>query len=362
MHLKQLQLKYFRNFSEASFEFEENFNILVGDNAQGKTNVLEAIALLSYGKSFRTSEWRDLVQHERGKGYVGAKVSHGSGEDELQILLEEPRKRLLKNGKNTSPGGFPNVRVVLFAPEEILLLRTSPGARRRFIDSFVCSLVPSYKKQVRDYESVVSHRNRILVDEEKGDFQKRTLLEPWDEQLVTKGIKIILERKRWSEKLSAALTKHYGTIAKRDEPASFIYEPHTKVDEFKGALSARKDDELRRRTTLVGPHRDDLVAYIGEGQVKRFSSQGQHRSFVLSLKIAETDIYEELTGEVPIFLLDDVASELDPERNRHFFEYLMNIEGQVFITTTRIKDVRLAPSSEAKNFVIERGSAKVKSP
>jgi DNA replication and repair protein RecF len=362
MHLKQLQLNYFRNFSEGSFEFGPNFNILVGDNAQGKTNVLEAIALLSYGKSFRTSEWRDLVQHDRGKGYVGARTVHASGEDELQVLLEEPRKRFLKNGKNTTPGGFQNVRVVLFAPEEILLLRTSPGARRRFIDSFVCSLVPSYKKTVRDYESVVSHRNRILSDEEKNDFQKRTLLEPWDEQLVTRGTKVILERKKWSEKLSEALTRHYGTIAKKDEEANFIYQPHVNADSFMETLSERRDDELRRHITLVGPHRDDLVAFIGEGQVKRFSSQGQHRSFVLALKIAETDIYEELTGEVPIFLLDDVASELDPERNSHFFEYLMSAKGQVFITTTRVKDVRLAPTSEAKSFVIEGGSARVKTP
>lgn len=369
MHLTHLHLKSFRNFEDQIFEFGPSFNILVGDNAQGKTNVLEAIALMCAGASFRTSEWRDMIGHGRGSASTSARVGSERGNDNLVVELREPRKRFVKNGKNTTPSGFSGLHAVLFAPEEILLLRTQPGARRKFIDGFVSAFVPGYKKLVRDYTSVVSQRNRILTDESLTPIERRINLLPWNEQLVQLGTKVVVTRHEWVGKINETLPQHYKAIAVDDDEARFHYKPHACEENaasdvgavrssYMEALAGRARDEWIRGVTLVGPHRDDLVAHIGSGAVKRFASQGQHRSFVLALKVAEMDVYRKITGEEPLLLLDDVASELDPDRNRRFFDYVRGSRGQVFITTTREADVKLAPNPHTVRYCIKRGSAK----
>jgi DNA replication and repair protein RecF len=257
----------------------------------------------------------------------------------------------------------------LFAPEEILLLRTQPGARRKFIDSFVAAFVPGYKKLVRDYTSVVSQRNRILSDENLTPIERKTNLVPWNEQLVQLGSKVVVTRNEWVGRINETLPHHYGAIAVNDDEARFCYKPHAceeraahdegAVRESYGdALESRARDEWIRGITLVGPHRDDLIAHIGSGAVKRFASQGQHRSFVLALKVAEMEVFRTITGEEPLLLLDDVASELDPHRNARFFDYVRTSRGQVFITTTREADVKLNPNPTSVRYTIDRGTAK----
>lgn len=358
MYLSTLRVQSFRNFRDETFEFGPSFNILVGDNAQGKTNVLEAVDFLSRGRSFRTTEWRDLIEHGRGRALIEARLVRPEGEDLLRGVLAEPRKRLERNGKGAAPGGFKEVRTVLFAPEEILLLRTQPAARRRFIDDFVSAFITSHKKKVRDYETVMSQRNRILQDEELSDSEKAKRLEPWDDQLVSLGTEIMHTRLDWSDRLNESLPHHYNTIASDDGRAEFRYQPHTEINSFWDSLRARRDDELARRVTLVGPHRDDLTAMIGRDVVKRFASQGQHRSFVLALKVAELSVHREVYSVQPVLLLDDIASELDPERNRRFFEYIQQAEGQVFITTTRREDVKLKRNKKTVLYNIRSGKAK----
>jgi DNA replication and repair protein RecF len=369
MYLTHLHLKSFRNFEDQIFEFGRSFNILVGDNAQGKTNVLEAISLLCAGSSFRTSEWRDMIAQGRGAARVAARLESERGSDELVVELGDPRKKFIKNGKNTTPGGFAGLHAVLFAPEEILLLRTQPGARRKFIDTFVSSFVPGYKKLVRDYSSVVSQRNKILSDDALTPIERKTNLLPWNEQLIQLGTRVVVTRNEWISKINETLPSHYGEIAVDDGEARFHYKPHSceagvasDAQAVKGsyeeALENRARDEWIRGVTLVGPHRDDLVAHIGSGPVKRFASQGQHRSFVLALKVAEMEVYRSIAGEEPLLLLDDVASELDPNRNRRFFDYVRGSRGQVFITTTQESDVKLTPNALTIRYGVERGSAK----
>lgn len=369
MHLTYLHLKSFRNFEDQIFEFGPSFNILLGDNAQGKTNVLEAISLMCSGASFRTSEWRDMISHGRGIAFAAARLESDRGSDELIVELGEPRKRFIKNGKNTTPGGFAGLHAVLFAPEEILLLRTQPGARRKFIDDFVSAFVPGYKKLVRDYSSVVSQRNKILSDETLTPIERKINILPWNDQLIQLGTKVVVKRHEWTKRINETLPSHYGAIAIDDAEARFRYKPNVCEEDaagddgavkssYKEALENRARDEWIRGVTLVGPHRDDLVAHIGSGSVKRFASQGQHRSFVLALKVAEMEVYRKITGEEPLLLLDDVASELDPDRNRRFFDYVRGSRGQVFITTTRESDVKLEPNPRTMRYSIKRGSAK----
>lgn len=368
MYLNFLHLSFFRNFENQTLRFGPGFNIIVGDNAQGKTNILEAIALCAHGRSFRTSEWRDMIMHGEDGAAVDARVEGSSGTDALRVVLADPRKKFERNGKGTTPGGFTGLNAVLFAPEEILLLRTQPGARRKFIDTFIASFAKAHKKCVRNYESVIAQRNKLLSDDEVSEKDRRARLEGWDEQLVSLGARIVLNRAEWTARLNETLPEHYGAIAQADGEARMCYEPHVGMDEldggpdaimrkFKEELAARREDELIRRVTLVGPHRDDLVAHIGGGVVKRFASQGQHRSFVLALKIAEMEVHRAMTGDLPPLLLDDVASELDPERNRRFFEYVQNAQGQVFITTTRREDVKLKTRTDTTQFTVRGGTA-----
>ncbi len=368
MFINSLHLRSFRNFRDQSFSFSPSFNILLGDNAQGKTNIVEAISLLSCGRSFRTANWRDLIERNREEARVDAVVSCGRGEDRVSVHLAEPRKRFLRNDKAAAPGGFDSVAAVLFAPEEILLLKTQPAARRRFIDALVSSFVPGHRKLVRDYEAVVTQRNRIYADESLGEGEVRKLLSPWDDQLVSLGARVVLARHSWTSRLNETLPRRYHALAEGDGEATLRYEPQVGLEALaagaEGIMSAMEDlmrarrgDELSRRTSVVGPHRDDLVAYIGQERVRGFASQGQHRSFVLALKITEMELYRAVKGEAPILLLDDVASELDPERNRRFFEYVQNAEGQVFITTTRAESVMTRRRSESAVIAIADGKA-----
>lgn len=368
MYLTNLYLKAFRNISEQELDFGPSFNILVGDNAQGKTNILEAIYFLSQGRSFRTSEWRDLVEHGRARAQIEGKVKSSKGKDALSIFLDEPRRRFEKNGKTTRLGGFDDLHVVLFAPEEIMLLRTQPAARRKFIDRFIASFVGNHKKIIRDYETVIAQKNKLLTDDTLNEKEKLTRLSPWNDQMVSLGTKITISRKRWCKKINESLPKHHRAIAKQDGKAGFVYQPAVAEESFcedaqmiaanfSELLKKKEREELIRRTSLVGPHKDDLIAHIGNETVKRFASQGQHRSFVLALKIAEAEIYAEILGERTILLLDDIASELDPGRNTRFFEYVQNSKGQVFITATRAADVLLKQNADTVKFTITSGTA-----
>jgi DNA replication and repair protein RecF len=365
MFLKTLQLNNFRNFPSGSFEFGRRFNIFVGSNAQGKTNILESIALISSGKSFRTSDFRDMISWDGAGAFVRASVEGPKGSDELVAVLSDEGKVFKRNGKRARPNG---PKFILFAPEEILLLKDTPSARRKYTDTFAAGFSPVHKKYLREYERTLSQRNRLIQDDTMLESRRIDLLSSWDEQLVRYGTELVLSRRRWLEMLNEELPIQYGAIAPNDGDAIFGHKPfcgedvlknggEAVVEFFMSELIRRRSDEFIRRTTLVGPHKDDVVARIGGSEVKRFGSQGQHRSFVLALKIAEVELHRKDFGSPPILLLDDVTSELDEKRNRHFFDYLAEADGQIFITTTDASQVMLTKKSEIIRFDVSDGSA-----
>lgn len=368
MYLKTLQLKNFRNFIQEGMEFSPRINILIGRNAQGKTNIVESINLLATGGSFRTHEFRDMLKWNMEFAGVCARACGKKGDDDLRVELGLEKKVFYRNEKRTTPGGFDGLNAVLFAPEEMLFLRDSPSARRRYIDSLISQLDPSYHGMIRRYEKVVSHRNRLLKDSHVSRSKIDHEMEVWDAQLVDIGAKIISRRDEWCEVINKILPGRYATLANGDGRALFIYRPHC-GDMAKGApendvrdmlkeqLAVRKADEMERGISLVGPHRDDLEARIENAAVKQFGSQGQLRTFVLALKITEIDILTENIGEPPALLLDDVASELDAERNQAFFDLLLSNNGQIFITATDASDLKIERTSDVREFRIENGRA-----
>ncbi len=368
MRLLDLSLHQFRNIRALNLAFSPGLNLLIGPNAQGKTNVIESIGLISTGHSFRTQEFRDMIRRDETGAEVLAQSRSAVGDDAFRVQLTAERKHCFCNDKRVPASGNRGVLTVLFAPEEILLLKGSPSGRRHYLDTLIAQLNRSHRTLAAHYEKVVRQRNRLLQDPELGEAGRRAALAPWDEQLVELGARLLVQRAEWCERLGRHLPGHYRAIAPADPEASFAYVPHCGREAagrdaagvaalLREQLERRRGDEAARRVTLVGPHRDDLEAALGETPVKHFGSQGQHRSFVLALKMAEMDLMREVAGEEPILLLDDVASELDERRNRHFFETLKAARGQVFVTATRDQDVQLTPAADAAFFDVLAGDA-----
>ncbi len=264
MQVESISLKGFRNISDLRLDFSPGMNVLVGQNAQGKTNIIEAIGLLATGTSFRTPEFRDMIGWNAVKASVSATISGEMGQDLLQISIDERRKSFLRNGKRAMPKGPSRVRAILFAPEEIMLLRSSPGARRRYIDSFIAQMSGSHRGHVSKYEKVMRQRNRILSDFDIQAVKKVGELAPWDEQLIDLGARIVVEREGWLARLNEGIPSHYGEIAPADGSASFHYAPHCGRELLEGGvemvreglsrqLESRRGDELTRGLLSWGP-------------------------------------------------------------------------------------------------------------
>ncbi|MFA5812347.1 MAG: DNA replication/repair protein RecF, partial [bacterium] len=358
MLIESLRLRDFRNAADLRLVPGQRINLLVGRNAQGKTNIIEAIGLLSTGQSFRAPDFRDMIRWDREAAEVSARAICAAGSDELKINIDVRRKLFTRNEKRVTSKAPSNFFTVLFAPEEILLLKGPPAGRRRYIDSLIFQLSQPHRNHAMQYDKVMRQRNRLLQDIRLSESARTTGLRPWDEQLAELGSRIIVARNDWCGRINSLLPDRYRSIAPEEGYARFAYAPHCGqralekglegvMERLREQLEERRKDELVRGVSLVGPHRDDLEAEIGPSRVKHFGSQGQHRSFVLALKIAEMDLLREAAGgEEPILLLDDVASELDPERNRYFFEGLRAARGQVFITATSEADIKLPAGSE----------------
>ena len=253
---------------------------------------------------------------------------------------------------------------MLFAPEEVLLFKEGPSVRRAFLDRVAEMLAPAHMEAMARYERVVAQRNRLLK-EMGAAASTEVRLAPWNQELIQWGCQLFEGRQRAVTALNEYLPIAYRRMAAMDPPATLAYLPHcgTAVlaagegalkEWFAQTLAAREVDEMQRQYTLVGPHRDDLAAHIGGRNIHDFGSQGQHRSLVLAMKVAEGELYRQRVNETPIFLLDDVTSELDPVRTGAFFRYLAEMEGQAIWTTT--DPTAIPTSSIHRRFTVEDGN------
>lgn len=347
MVICKLALQAFRNIAQLQLTFHPRWNIFVGSNAQGKTNLLEAIVLLSFGRSFRVSDYRDLIQWGKNEGEIRAQMDNGIGTEERQIILGEERKKVFRNGKNVRPDQFATLPLVLFSPESILLLKESPGERRDYVDRLIGQCSPRYAKSLIRYKRVLLQRNKILKDENIVFGEKGKLLAVWNEPLVAEGRVLIQERRNWLQIFARFLEKNYDEIAGASFQAQFNYQPNVGEEEFPEQLFASREEELARGITVVGPHRDDFIGSLGEKPLRLFGSQGECRTFTLAMKLAEIAVLEQTFERSPLLLLDDVLSELDPKRSEYFFRYLERFKGQVFATATHLE---LFPSGSLKEY------------
>lgn len=371
MLLEVLHLENFRNLIDVQIEPHPRFNILAGQNGQGKTNVLEAIYLLSAIKSFRPQTNTDLVRFSQTQATLQARVDRGGSERIVRLEITERGKKIFLNNSAVRQLSdfFGTVNVVMFGPEDIAILKGSPGERRRFIDRAIFNAQPAFATETQHYEDVLAQRNALLKEERHDP----ALMSVYDEQLAQYGARIIERRLDFLSHFRPILRRTFQQIFDESFEADLEYDMrwregsddlweeldasddfdpsaapgHPKTDATP-ALSRQQIEEIllaglaetrraerQRRFTLIGPHRDDLRARLNGRDVKTFASQGQHRAFVLAMKVAEITYLEERYRFAPILLLDDVSSELDRERNRFLFDFLRTrTQGQVFITTT----------------------------
>ncbi len=346
MHVKKLELTGFRNYKSEEFEFLPATNILYGNNAQGKTNALEALYLFSFGKSFRTQQDRELINFAENFTRLSVEFEDNKRSNTIEIVIRRDRKKQIKvNGVAICAisdliGKF---SVVLFSPDELNLTKGSPNARRRFLDIALSQMRPKYYHILRRYNKVLEQRNDLIKKLRfSPDSSAKETLFVWNEKLSEYGMALIEYRKKFVEKLHEFSKQIHYEICDENFEIRYKAAFNTK-EEFKNKLDASLEKEIEQGFTMYGPHRDDLEIVTEGKDIKVYGSQGQHRSAVLALKLAQADMMFDDSGEYPVLLLDDIMSELDSKRR----QYLVNKikDKQVIITCTDADEVGIGKNA-----------------
>ena len=344
MNLCKLTLYSFRNYREFSQEFVPGVNLIVGDNAQGKTNLLEAITYLSTGKSFRTRKEQELIRFGDDFCDLQAEIALPDREQTIRAVMfqgRRPRQLYIGGVKQKNAAGLQGLMpTVLFCPEDLLILKTGAAGRRRLMDNALCQLRPAYDKALTEYGKLLEHKSRILRDHR--EFP--SLLEPlpeFNEQMARYGAVIISSRAKYLRELQKHANRYHTEFSGGREELSIEYQtvssvedPFAPKEEIYRRLREHQEihyrAELESGQCLSGPHKDDFNACLGGLSIKNYGSQGQTRTAAISLKLAEREIFRLDTGNEPILLLDDVLSELDAGRQNFVLNQIRS--GQVFIT------------------------------
>ncbi len=354
MHVKELKLSGFRNYQNETFTFCPGTNIIYGENAQGKTNALEAIYMLSIGKSFRTQQERELIHFDEQIAKVEIVYDDSKRENKIEFAVRKDKKKQIKiNGVPIQKMGelIGCFAVVLFSPDELNLTKGSPNARRRFLDIAASQMYPKYYHILKRYNKVLYQRNNLIkkLRYERHENLKDTLV-VWDEKLIDYGMMVISYRKQLVESLMLHAKKIHREISGEELFLDYKTAFSTK-EEFAEKLRCSFEREVEIGFTLYGPHKDDLEINVAGKDIKTYGSQGQHRSAVLALKFAQADYIYELTGEYPVLLLDDIMSELDSYRRAYLAEKIK--DKQVIITCTDADN--LSKSLGANIILVKNG-------
>ncbi len=366
MYLKELSLTNYRNYNQLTLDFSPKLNVFVGDNAQGKTNLLESIYVLSLTKSHRSNHEKELIQWHQEFARMEGKVSKKNGEIDLTMIISNKGKKTKINGleqtKLSQYIGYLNV--ILFAPEDLSLVKGSPQHRRKFLDMEIGQINAQYLHYLSTYQTVLKQRNQYL---KKSTFSKKydpVYLEVLNEQLAQSGSFVIFSRlyfikllEKWTNTIhqnisygKEILQISYKTSLELSEGMTQDELYHLLLKEFKQAETR----DLAQMTTSIGPHRDDLIFMVNNQNVQTYGSQGQQRTTALSIKLAEIELINAEIGEYPVLLLDDVLSELDDERQVQLMEFIDN-KLQTFLTTTSVMQLENKLKIKPEIFYVTNG-------
>lgn len=338
MYVKSLELKNFRNYDSLNIVFDQGTNILYGDNAQGKTNILEAIYLGGTTKSHRGSKDREVIHFDKDESHIRMLVSKEEVIHRIDMHLKKSKpKGIAIDGIPIKKASelFGIVNIVFFSPEDLNIIKNGPSERRRFLDSELCQLNRFYLIQLTNYNKVVLQRNKLLKDM-KDSASLRSTLDIWDEQMLLYGRNLIRERVTFVDQLNVILEEIHGQLTGGKEKIQLIYEPNVESEAFESQLIKSRERDLRFRASSVGPHRDDLCVRVNGIDIRRFGSQGQQRTAALSLKLSEIYLVKKIIRDTPILLLDDVLSELDSSRQNYLLKCIGEI--QTLITCTGLDE------------------------
>ncbi|OEH91992.1 DNA replication/repair protein RecF [Bacillus solimangrovi] len=366
MYIKELTLKNYRNYESCHVEFSNKVNVILGENAQGKTNLMEAIYVLAIAKSHRTSKDKELIFWDKEYAKIDGRAEKRNSSVSLQLVISNKGKKAkvnsLEQKKLSSYIG--TINIVMFAPEDLNLVKGSPQTRRRFIDMEIGQVMPVYMHHLSLYQKILHQRNHLLKQLQRRERFDKEILSVMTEQFVQQCAEISKRRfqflkllQKWAEPI------HHG-ISRGLEKLEIKYKPSVDVSQemdlskmievYEEKFDKIKDKEIERGVTLAGPHRDDMAFFVNGRDVQVYGSQGQQRTTALSLKLAEIELIKQESGEYPILLLDDVLSELDDFRQSHL---LNTIQGKVqtFVSTTSVDGIDHQTLKEADTFEVVNG-------
>lgn len=333
-----MELRNYRNYEKLHIEFDSGTNILYGDNAQGKTNILESIYVCATSKSHRGSKDKEIIHFNDEESHIKLFVDKKGVETRIDMHLKKNKT------KGIAIGGIPirkaselfgNINVVFFSPEDLNIIKNGPSERRRFMDMELCQLDKIYTSSLVNYNKVLNQRNRLLKDIPFHPDYEDTL-QIWDMQLVKYGCEIMKRREKFIRELNDIIFSIHEKLTGGREKILVSYEADCEENNFEQILEFSREKDLKNKVTMRGPHRDDILFLVNGIDIRKFGSQGQQRSAALSLKLSEIEIIKKMIGESPILLLDDVLSELDSRRQNHLLESIKDI--QTIITCTGLDD------------------------
>ena len=338
MFIESIELSDYRNYSHLHIDFHKGTNVLYGDNAQGKTNILESVYVCSTTKSHRGSKDKEIIRFGADEAHIKMMVRR----DEIPYRIDMHLKK--NKAKGVAVNGVPIkkaselfgiVNVIFFSPEDLNIIKNGPAERRRFVDLELCQLNKLYVYNLVQYNKTVIQRNKLLKDMDYNTSLKDTL-PMWDEQLLKYGTELIIMRSEFIKELNPLIAGIHAGLSGGKETLSIAYEPNVTADNFREQLAKNQFQEIKQRQTLTGPHRDDLNFIVNGTDIRRFGSQGQQRTSALSLKLSEIELVKRSIHDTPVLLLDDVLSELDSNRQN----YLLNSihDTQTLITCTGLDE------------------------
>ncbi|MBQ6860357.1 MAG: DNA replication/repair protein RecF [Clostridia bacterium] len=353
MRINKIALENFRNYEIQEIKLDQNINVFYGNNAQGKTNILEALYFCAFGRSFRTHKDAELINFEKEISKIEVEFEKNNREQSVEIILNKNEKKKIKLNdikinKNSELLG--NLNLVLFSPDDTVVLKESPASRRKFLDILISQLRPKYAHQLGIYNKILENRNTVIKS------QKTETIDIWDEQLAASAEKIYEYRVEYINKLQKFVDKIAPSLTNEKEKLTIKYKSNFKSkEEYLKLLKQNLRNDLYRGYTTSGIHRDDFELFVNDKELNLYGSQGQHRTAILALKFAELEIIKDEINENPILLLDDITSELDLERIGQIFKKISDF--QVLITCTDANILRNIESltKEIKLYKINSG-------
>lgn len=338
MIIKSLELADFRNYEILNIEFDKGTNILYGDNAQGKTNILEAIYVSATTKSHKGSRDKEIINFDKEESHIRTYLQKEEVSYKVDMHLRKSKsKGIAIDGQKIKKAAdlLGLLNVVFFSPEDLSIIKSGPAERRRFADMELCQLDNFYLYNLNNYNRIIHQRNRLLKDMYFNPGLKETL-NIWDSQLVSFGSKIIERRAVFAKQLCEIIIDIHKKLSGGKETLIIKYEPDVTAENFEQKMKENQEKDIRSKLTAVGPHRDDFSFLVNGIDIRRYGSQGQQRTAALSLKLSEIELVKKITKDMPVLLLDDVLSELDSSRQNYLLNSIGNI--QTIITCTGLDE------------------------